>query len=350
MGYTQQLLDDVRKQLAPDDAVLKEARARRDLARSAGEFFHGTNRSFGSGSLAHGTANCPVHQRDKGLDADCGVVLDRRSHPTLGPDSVEQEGPSAIVEQVRDHLRSEIEQEYPGATFEITKRAILIRFDAPLPTGEDPTVDLVVGLERRNAPGLWIPNTEAERWDASHPERHTELLTAEPKDLRVTRARAIRLAKAENKRSGKPPLCSFNLEALGWMFVEQGMDEADALLALWADGADDLEERYTPDPAGVSGVIKVEDKDKAVERLRYAAGRLELALDDDDDEQHVRKALAPLWPEFISVDPNMATKARSAARLRSGSPLYVTGGGVLSTTSGTPLKPVRSFGGLPAAR
>jgi hypothetical protein len=33
------------------------------------------------------------------------------------------------------------------------------------------------------------------------------------------RARAIRLAKAENKRTGKPPPCSFSLEALARMFV-----------------------------------------------------------------------------------------------------------------------------------
>jgi hypothetical protein len=32
-------------------------------------------------SPAHATANCPTHERDTGLDADCGVKLDRRSHP-----------------------------------------------------------------------------------------------------------------------------------------------------------------------------------------------------------------------------------------------------------------------------
>jgi hypothetical protein len=63
----------------------------------AAESFPGTNRSFGSGPLAHGTANCPIHQRDKGLNGDCGVVLDRRSHPTLGPDSPQHEGPHAVV-------------------------------------------------------------------------------------------------------------------------------------------------------------------------------------------------------------------------------------------------------------
>jgi hypothetical protein len=214
----------------------------------------------------------------------------------------------------------------------------------PLPTGEDPTVDLVVGLERREAPGLWIPNTEAKRWDPSHPEKHTELLTARPKDLRVVRARAIRLAKAENKRTATSPLCSFNLEALAWMFVKQGMDEPEALLALWDEGADDLEQRLTPDPAGVSKPIKVEDRAEAVRRLRYAAGRLDLAVEHDDDERRVRNALAPLWPDFIAIEPTSASKARAAAQLRSGSPMNVTSGGLLSTTAGAQLKSVRSFG------
>jgi hypothetical protein len=207
-----------------------------------------------------------------------------------------------------------------------------------------------VGLERREAPGLWIPNTEAERWDPSAPEKHTQLLTAKPKDLRVVRARAIRLAKAENKRAGRPPLCSFNLEAFAWMFVEQGMAEPDALLALWTDGADDLERRLTPDPAGVSTPIKVEDREKAVKRLRYAASRLALALDHDDDERQVRGALAPLWPDFIAKEPASTSKARAVAHLRSGSRMNVTSSGLLSTTAGTPLKSVRSFGTLPPSR
>jgi hypothetical protein len=49
MGYTEQLLDDVRAQLAPDETVLKEARGRRDLVRTAAESFHGTTGSFASG-------------------------------------------------------------------------------------------------------------------------------------------------------------------------------------------------------------------------------------------------------------------------------------------------------------
>jgi hypothetical protein len=51
------VLDDVRSQIAPDDAALKEARARRDTTRAAAKVFDGVRHSFASGSLAHGTAN-----------------------------------------------------------------------------------------------------------------------------------------------------------------------------------------------------------------------------------------------------------------------------------------------------
>ena len=83
-------------------------------------------------SLAYATANCPTHERDTGLDADCGVKLDRRSHPTLGPDSPENDGPTPIVEEVGDHLRPKVLAEHPKAISEITTRAILIKFNAPL--------------------------------------------------------------------------------------------------------------------------------------------------------------------------------------------------------------------------
>src|SRR6266542_573943 len=181
VGHTAEVLADVRAQLAPDDAVLKESRERRDFVRRSAESFPGARRSFPSGSLAHATANCPIHQRDKGLDADSGVVLDRRTYPLLGPDSEAEVGPTAIVKEMCAYLSPRVQARYPKATFRITKRAILVEFHEPLPGGEDPTVDLVLGLDRRNAPGLWIPNTEAERWDPSHPEKHTELCTAEPK-------------------------------------------------------------------------------------------------------------------------------------------------------------------------
>jgi hypothetical protein len=135
------------------------------------------------------------------------------------------------------------------------------------------------------------------------------------------------------------------LEAFALMFVERGMDEPSALLALWEEGARDLRRRLTPDPAGVSKPIKVVDRPRAIERLEYAAGRLALALDHDDDEAKVRAALRPLWPDFIAEHPGEASKARTAAALRRHSSLGIIGTGVLSTSGGTTLaKRPRSFG------
>ena len=342
---TLKLLDDVRAQLAPQDVVLKEARARRDAATAAAETFLGALRTFNSGSLAHRTANCPVHQRDKGLDADCGVVLDRRVHSTVGPDVIAGGGPVEVVAAMQEYVLGKLRRNYPKVKAKTTKRAILLSFDEPLADGEDPTVDLVVALTRRDAEGLWIPNTEKNTWDPSHPEKHTELFTSGGEALRQTRAHATRLAKAENKRTDPPPLCSFNVEAFGWMFVTDGMHDAEALYALWLGGAADLRRRLTQDPAGISAPIKVEDQQLAVDRLVEAATRLSLAMANDHDVRYVREQLAPLWPEFISTSGDQsATKARVAAALKAKSNLAVTQTGALTTGGGLALKHTRSFG------
>lgn len=343
---TNQLLDVIRSQIAPNDDALKEARGRRDAVRYAAETFGSTNRTFASGSIAHRTANCPVHRRDVGLDADSGLVLDRRACPHLGPDSALGMGPNTVVNQMARQLERELEDMYPKLEVEVTKRAILLTFNEPLGGGEDPTVDLVVGLDRVGQPGLWIPNTETDSWDASHPENHTELLTADPADLRLVRQHAIRLAKAENKRTDQPPLCSFNIEAFGWMFVAQGMSDAEALLAIWRDGAADLARRLTPDPAGVSGDIKVENYRWALEGLTYAAGQMQSALEHDHDAEWVRRALAPLFPEFVPPAVNGYSKAQLVAASRNpGSQPRFGNGGVFGPTGAVAANTfVRSYG------
>lgn len=343
MGHTAEILDDVRRQIAPEDLVLKEARERRETIKAIASSYRGVTRSFSSGSLAHGTANCPIHLRDKGLDADCGVVLDRRVHPTLGPDSVADEGPCRVSEEFVAYLRPRVRNEYLHARLKLTKRAVFVEVNEPMAAGEDPTIDVVLGLQRRGN-GLWIPNTESDRWDPSHPEMHTALLTADPQQLRVTRARAIRLAKAENKRTAQPPLCSFNIEAFGLMFVAAGMDVAHALLTLWSQGAADLERRLTPDPAGVSRPIKVHDRTYAVQRLETAARRLRAALANDDNEAVVRQHLHALWPDYVATSRHESTKARIAAALKSKRALSVSTAGALTTGAGEPLKTTRSFG------
>jgi hypothetical protein len=173
--YTQTLLDDIRSQIEPDDVVVKEAKDRRRLVQDAATSYGHTRQTFASGSLAHGTAICPIHHRDKGLDADCAVVLDPARWPHLGPETAANEPPDATVELFRGHVERHVRQSgYPKAKATITKRAVLIEFKAALPEGEDPSVDLIVALPRATG-GVWIPNTDHHRWDASDPERHTEL-------------------------------------------------------------------------------------------------------------------------------------------------------------------------------
>src|SRR2546430_1414953 len=81
-----------------------------------------------------------------------------------------------------------------------TRRGVLVEFNQPCNADEDPTVDHIVTLTRKDAEGLWIPDLEKDRWTPSHPEKHTELFTSGTKELRRLRARVTRLAKAWNKQ------------------------------------------------------------------------------------------------------------------------------------------------------
>jgi hypothetical protein len=70
MGLVLDILNnEVRKKIAVNDKVLKEARKRRDLVAEAAMEIEGALRWFRSGSVAHGWVNRPV------TDADSGVVL-----------------------------------------------------------------------------------------------------------------------------------------------------------------------------------------------------------------------------------------------------------------------------------
>src|SRR6266513_4349080 len=91
---TGKALEEVRAALDPGIEILEEARSRRSHVLEPAMTFRGVNRKFYSGSIAHGTANAD-------LDADCGIVLDRRTHTELGPDG-DGIGPSHVVQSVRE--------------------------------------------------------------------------------------------------------------------------------------------------------------------------------------------------------------------------------------------------------
>ena len=291
-----------------------------------------------SGSIAHRTAN-------QDTDADCGVVLDRRSYSNLGPDGG-GEAPNQVVEDVREFLRDRLKEEHPGIRFRVTKRAIKVSFDEPLDDESDPSVDLIVALTRKGQ-GLWIPNNEARGWDASDPEYHTKVLTADPAGRRRVRAKVIRLAKGWNTQYTKPGLCSFNIEALALACINEGHGVPDGLAELFRFSASDLKKHFTPDPAGVSKPIKLlEDRKIVVGRLERAAKLMMDALDNDDDETNVQEAMASLYWKYVIPPAGSNSKEAFASALRSGSSgLGVAAGELKLGKSGpTSLKPTRSFG------
>ena len=123
MQNTASYLNDIHAELAPSDDTLSTARSRRDEVLAKARSYPGALRTYKSGSIAHRTAN-------QDTDADCGVVLDRRSYPKLGPDS-EGEAPNETVEDVRVSLRDELKEDYPDIRFRVTKRAIQVSIQRP---------------------------------------------------------------------------------------------------------------------------------------------------------------------------------------------------------------------------
>lgn len=311
--HAEELVDQVRRLIQVEDPVIKEARKRRDLVKKIAEAYLGFVRSYNSGSIAHGTAKNPLP------DADAGSVLDRRSYPALGPDGA-GEGPGRLMREMAAFLEVEIRRHYPKATVEVIKRAIKIDFNEPI-DDEDPSVDLVLGLTRRDGPGLWIPNTEQDRWDASDPEKHTALLVADPEDLRVFRARLIRLIKVALGQDDPAVIISFNIEALALEHVTEVTGLAEGLRDLLRAMSLDISRRLTPDPAKVSPPIKLPEgvsHETASRRLAFFADRVAEAVEHTQDEQAVRRALAAVFPEQISGGEDQSVKGQFARALKSG--------------------------------
>lgn len=312
--HANDVLEEIRQEISASDDDLREARKRRDLVLKAAASFPGALRTFKSGSVAHGNVYNPVN------DADGGVVLDRRVHVELGPDSSEGEGPEGIVGEVREHVMEIVRETYPKARSRLIKRAILIRFNGPNTDGVDPSVDLVVALTRKDAAGLWIPNRDKDDWDASHPEEHTRLLIGDGKSLRVHRARVIRLAKAAIKRDSTPALISFNVEALALEYIAEVDGLAESLERFFDKAASSIKAGLTDDPAGVSGKIKLPDgmtRERSAKRLRHFADKLQEAIDHSDDRTAVEEALAELYPEQLP-DAAESAKSRAANAIRRG--------------------------------
>ena len=336
-------IDQIRQRVAARDTSLQEARTRRDRVRKAAASYPGSLRTYQAGSLATRFTNHPVS------DADAGVVMDRRTLPDLGPDG-KGELPAGLVDKIRLHIRPQLAALYSSVRVERMKRGLLVRFNRPLATGEDPTVDLVVALNRAVDDALWIPNLDRNRWDPSHPEKHVELFTAGSDGLRRTRRHVVRLAKVQVQQFDEPHICSFNIAALAWECIRSAERIDLALWRFFEYAAAELAKHLTKDPAGVSSPIRVDDRKLAVDRLARTAHGLRLAIEARDDEDMVRAALAARGVFWKFISPPKGSRTQDVVEaVRAGAGLAVTSGGVLvagnAPRRATPVKPARAYGG-----
>ena len=333
-------LDRILKKIAADDEALSVATTRLASVLGAASDFPGVLRSFRSGSMATGFVNAPV------VDADGGVVMDRRQHPELGPDGA-GELPRALVENLRRSVGPALRRMYPNVCVEIMKRGLLVRFNDPLPSGEDPTVDMVVALNRRQDDALWIPNLDRNRWDPSHPERHVELFTAGWDSLQQTRRDVARLAKAQVKQFDVPAVCSFNIAVLAWECIELAEPIDTALHRFFDYAATELDKHLTKDPAEVSPPIKVANREQAVNRFRYTAEAIETAIDAGPDEEKVAEIFAGIGVFWKLVEAPSKSSAAIHQAIAAGGTLSIASSGSLhagASPNATPIKPTRSYG------
>ena len=273
MSSLDDLLAEVRTKIEAAKDPLSEARIRLQLVRDSASSFHGVLRTYPSGSLAMHTMNDPV------TDGDGGLVLNRIYYPNLGPDG-KGDAPGDVVDSLLEHLRPRIRKVYPNATMHTSKRGPKIYFGQPV-AGVDPTVDLVVAMNRREGSGIWIPNLDKGSWEPSDPEKHVELLNGDLAGFRSTRRKIVRLAKAWNNQYSVPGASSFEISVWAYEFVEHGQGVAKGLWTLFDKAALRLEAGLaTKDPAGVSANLKLLIDAKTMStRLRKAADHLARAIE-----------------------------------------------------------------------
>lgn len=336
MSTVTDILNEVSTQIDADPLALAEARKRLNLVLNVAASYDGQLDTYRSGSLAAHTMINPLS------DGDGGLILDRRSHSSLGPEG-KGETPLQIVEELRSYMGPVIRETYPKAKVTTSKRGPMVHFGQPI-NGQKPTVDLVVALTRKDAPGLWIPNLNTRTWDASDPQRHVVLLASGTDSHRRLRRQVIRLAKAWNNQYTEPGVSSFLLSVWAYEFMRPGMGVAAGVHAVFEGAATRLESSTpTPDPAGVSPDLQPELPIKQVRtRLRTAADTLQEAISNTDDQDTARAALAKLYPEYIS-SLEQASLANAVALLSARKPTTTDQLGLKTKPAVIP--PTRSYGG-----
>lgn len=342
----------LREIMVPADH-LAEAKHRREVVCELAMRHLAARGYWFSGSLAHGTQNAPLG------DADCGVMIDRRSPefraygPDAGPGG---KGPEDFVQSFAAFIEPLLAQAgYPEARIDLSgNRAIKVEFNAPVDFDDmgtvDPFVDLIIGLERRDAPGVWIPNRRANAWDPAHPERHTQLMTAGEDELVVHRSHLIRLQKRAVKRdglqTGTPVVCSWNLSALALGTVTERSAIAAALADAFSAASSSIARQLTDDPAGVAGPIQLPEGHTQEETSRRL-GEMGSIVARAAVAGSIFEARSTLTPIFgVEIDNVRARQRNTVTR----NPLHsaLKRGDLAAVTSAlgasTAVKPTRSDG------
>ncbi|HEY4280560.1 MAG TPA: hypothetical protein VGM91_20230 [Conexibacter sp.] len=353
-GPGDKALEEVLRHIAVPADVLNEAKDRRNLVCKLAMRHAAARDTWYSGSIAHGTHNSPLG------DADCGVMVDRRSQEfrAYGPDADGTGlGPEGFIQAFAQTVIPLLRAHYPTAEVDLSgNRAIKFLFNERIDFGEfgavDPYVDLIVGLDRRDAPGIWIPNRRRRGWDAAHPQKHTELMTRrDPQELVVHRAHLIRLGKRAIKRDGvdshAQAMCSWNFSALALEHVELREPLAAGLTALFADASESIAAGLTKDPARVADPIALPDGVTQADSARRLARMVTIVSGAAQASSLIeaRRILSAMFG--VEID-EIRERERDAVRrsplnpaLRSGDAAAV--GAALGTPG--PVKTTRSHGG-----
>lgn len=347
-------VEEVLREIAVPQDQLTEAKKRRNLVCDLALEHEAARAVWYSGSIAHGTHNAPLG------DADCGVMVDRRSNefraygPDAGPGGLGPEGfIRSFAEAILPRLR---ERGYPDAQVDLSgNRAIKFEFNDPVAIDElgeiDPPVDLIVGLDRREAPGIWIPNRRRNGWDAANPQKHTELMTErDPQDIVVHRAHLIRLVKRAIKRDalsqGVAVMCSWNVSAIALSRVDTRGPLASSLAAFLTALSHDIAAGLTDDPAHVAGPISLPDgmtNELAASRLQEMANVV-ARVSEAANQFEARRILSTLFgveiDEIRAREKNVvrAHPLNDALRSRNAA-------GVGAALGAKVVKPTRSHGG-----
>lgn len=266
----EQIVNEARRKIQVADNEFDEARKRRSAIGAALRQEFSGSRTYLNGSVAHGDALTPL------TDVDLGVVVPDPDHE-YGPG---KRGPKDLKERAAAAIRASLKAEYGDLTVEVRgrKRSILVRFRDPVGPGRpDFTADVIVAIDNPHGVGLYIPRFES--WDRSHPENHTDLITAANHLTNACFSRVVRLLKHWNRSNGKS-LCSWNIKALALGCIDGPTALIPGMRSWFRLAIEELSRGETLDPAGVAAnPIKLNDtRTEVIRRLRRALEKLDRAI------------------------------------------------------------------------